>query len=122
MIAAGQDTCDTTGMNQDPNDHHETIVTLAFLNTEVEATLLADALNQEGIHSEVAGLLTASFRAEAPGRVKVLVREQDLAQAKELMDDYMQSKEQIDWDQVDIRGDDPDAMFTDEDGDTPGEA
>ncbi|XAM01688.1 hypothetical protein OT109_09865 [Phycisphaeraceae bacterium D3-23] len=80
------------------------IVTLALLNSEVEAKLLSDALNLEGIHSEVAGILTGSFRAEAPGRVKVLVRKADLARAKELFDDYTHSKENIDWSQVDLSG------------------
>ncbi|MEM9415512.1 MAG: DUF2007 domain-containing protein [Planctomycetota bacterium] len=87
-------------------NHEDRIVTLAFVGTEVEAKLLSDALNLEGIHSEVAGLLTASFRAEAPGRVKVLVREQDLARAKALLDDYTKSKENIDWSQVDFSCDD----------------
>lgn len=98
-------TCDNRGMTNDPGHHNDKVVTLAFLFTEVEAKLLSNALNEEGIHSEVAGLLTASFRAEAPGRVKVLVREQDLERAKELLDDYTKSKEEIDWSQVDISGD-----------------
>ena len=91
-------------MNEDQDNHNTKVVTLAFLFSEVEAKLLSDALNQEGIHSEVAGFLTGSFRAEAPGRVKVLVREQDLQRAKELLDDYTKSKEEIDWSKVDISG------------------
>lgn len=91
-------------MTQD-NDR---VVTLAFLFSEVEAKLLSDALNQEGIHSEVAGFLTGSFRAEAPGRVKVLVHAKDLERARELLDDYTKSKEAIDWSKVDIAGDDDD--------------
>lgn len=91
-------------MTQD-NDR---VVTLAFLFSEVEAKLLSDALNQEGIHSEVAGFLTGSFRAEAPGRVKVLVHAKDLERARELLDDYTKSKEAIDWSKVDIAVDDDD--------------
>lgn len=91
-------------MTQD-NDR---VVTLAFLFSEVEAKLLSDALNQEGIHSEVAGFLTGSFRAEAPGRVKVLVHAKDLERARELLDDYTKSKDAIDWSKVDIAGDDDD--------------
>jgi len=92
-------------MSEDQGNHNEKVVTLAFLFSEVEAKLLSDALNQEGIHSEVAGFLTGSFRAEAPGRVKVLVREQDLGRAKELLDDYTKSKEEIDWSKVDVSDD-----------------
>ena len=84
---------------QESDDH---IVTLAFFPTEVEATMIADELKRDGIQAEPAGILTAGFRAEAPGRVKVLVHEKDLEKAKELLDEYIHSRDQIDWDQVDI--------------------
>lgn len=86
----------------DGMENDDKVVTLAFLNDEVEAKLLSDALNLEGIQSEVAGELAGSFRAEAPGRVKVLVHASELAQAKELMDDYFKSRKNIDWSQVDV--------------------
>lgn len=84
---------------QEPDDQ---IVTLAFFATEVEATMVADELKRAGIQAEPAGLLTAGFRAEAPGRVKVLVHERDLEQAKALLDEYTHSREEIDWSQVDL--------------------
>ena len=81
---------------------HDKLVTLAFLAGEIEATLLATELKNQGIAAEASGTLTAGFRAEAPGSVKVLVYENDLDQAKQIMDDYLASKKQIDWDQVDV--------------------
>lgn len=80
----------------------DNIVTLAFFPTEVEATMVADELKREGIQAEPAGILTAGFRAEAPGRVKVLVHETDLAKAKTLLDEYIHSRDSIDWSQVDL--------------------
>ena len=80
----------------------DNIVTLAFFPTEVEATMIADELKREGIQAEPAGILTAGFRAEAPGRVKILVHESDLEQAKKLLDEYIHSRENIDWSQVDL--------------------
>lgn len=80
----------------------DAVVTLAFFPSEVEATMVADELKREGIQAEPAGILTAGFRAEAPGRVKVLVHENDLERAKDLLDEYIHSKEQIDWSQVDV--------------------
>ena len=80
----------------------DAVVTLAFFPSEIEATLIADELKREGIQAEPAGLLTAGFRAEAPGRVKVLVHESDLARAKQLLDQYTKSKEDIDWSKVDL--------------------
>ena len=84
------------------HEDDDAVVTLAFFATEVEATLIADELKREGIQAEPAGLLTAGFRAEAPGRVKVLVHQNDLARAKELLDAYTTSKLDIDWSQVDL--------------------
>lgn len=80
----------------------DNIVTLAFFPTEVEATMVADELRREGIQAEPAGILTAGFRAEAPGRVKVLVHETDLEKAKTLLDEYIHSRDSIDWSQVDL--------------------
>jgi len=80
----------------------DSIVTLAFFPSEIEATLVADELKREGIQAEPAGTLTGGFRAEAPGRVKVLVHENDLEQAKALLDEYINSRDEIDWSQVDL--------------------
>lgn len=80
----------------------DNIVTLAFFSTEVEATLIADELKREGIQAEPAGILTAGFRAEAPGRVKVLVHERDFDKAKALLDEYVHSRDEIDWSKVDV--------------------
>ena len=80
----------------------DNIVTLAFFPTEVEATLIADELKREGIQAEPAGILTAGFRAEAPGRVKVLVHERDYDKARALLDEYIHSRDKIDWSQVDL--------------------
>ena len=78
------------------------LVTLAMFDGEINATLLADELKNQGIPAEASGTLTAGFRAEAPGAVKVLVRKADLARAQQVMDDYVASQKQIDWDQVDV--------------------
>ena len=80
----------------------DAVVTLAFFPSEIEATMIADELKREGIQAEPAGLLTAGFRAEAPGKVKVLVHQSDLPRAKQLLDEYIQSRDQIDWSQVDL--------------------
>ena len=80
----------------------DNIVTLAFVPSEIEATMIADELKRAGIQSEPAGLLTAGFRAEAPGKVKVLVHQKDLERAKALLDEYQRSRDQIDWSQVDV--------------------
>lgn len=84
------------------HEDDDSIVTLAFFPSEIEATMIADELKRAGVQAEPAGLLTAGFRAEAPGKVKVLVHGRDLEQAKALLDEYIQSRENIDWSQVDL--------------------
>lgn len=88
-------------------DHHENekLVSLAVFNGEIEAELVASELRNQGFAAEASGTLTANFRAEGPGRVKVLVYEKDLEAAKAVFDDFRQSKDDIDWDQVDVSGD-----------------
>jgi len=78
------------------------LVTLVFLAGEIEATLLVDELKSQGLAAEASGILTAGFRAEAPGSVKVLVHEADYPAAKEAMEAYLASKQAIDWEQVDL--------------------
>jgi hypothetical protein len=84
------------------HEDDDSVVTLAFFPSEIEATMVADELKRGGIQAEPAGLLTAGFRAEAPGKVKVLVHANDLARAKELLDEYIASRDEIDWSQVDL--------------------
>ncbi len=84
----------------DPDD--TALATLAIFSGEINATLLANELTQQGIPAQASGTLTAGFRAEAPGAVKVLVRESDLPEAKRLMAEYHASQKDIDWDQVDV--------------------
>ena len=101
-------------MNQADSDH---LVTLATFDGEIQATLLANELNNQGIRAEASGVMTAGFRAEAPGSVKVLVRAEDEARAQTVMKDYLESREAIDWDQVDVGQ--PEDMDTDAVSDTP---
>jgi len=84
------------------HEDDDNVVTLAFFPSEIEATMIADELKREGIQAEPAGLLTAGFRAEAPGQVKVLVHESDYERAKALLDEYVHSRDQIDWSKVDF--------------------
>lgn len=97
-IVFGEASCDNERMGK-PDD---SVVTLACFETEIEAMSIVDELKLEGIEAQASGLLTAEFRAEAPGRVKVLVHASDLHRAKELLDDYIASKDNIDWSQVDV--------------------
>ena len=83
---------------QESDDH---IVTLAFFPSEVEATMIADELKREGVEAEHAGIQTAGL-TETSGKVKVLVHQNDFEKAKALLDEYIHSREQIDWSKVDL--------------------
>ena len=83
-------------------EQDDSVVVLAVFPSEIEATTIADELEREGIRAEPAGVLTAEFRAEAPGQVKVLVHASDFQRARALLDDYIASREHIDWSKVDL--------------------
>lgn len=78
------------------------LVTLAIFAGEIEATLIANEFNNLGIPAQASGILTAGFRAEAPGSVKVLVHEKNLAQAQQILEDYTASRQDIDWNQINV--------------------
>lgn len=89
--------------------HPDHLITLATFPSEIDATLLAGELKNLGIAAEASGILTAGFRAEAPGSVKVLVHPEDLAAAQQIMNDYNAAHDNIDWDNIDVGDMEPDA-------------
>ena len=78
------------------------LATLAAFPQEYYAQMLVDGLSDEGIVAEVSGGITGGFRAEAPGMVKVLVKEVDLARAKSFFVAWEHESQSIDWDEVDV--------------------
>lgn len=60
-------------------------VTVAEPNSEVKAAILKGVLEAEGIAAWVVGGLTSGFRAEAPGKARLMVRAQDAARAREIL-------------------------------------
>jgi hypothetical protein len=75
---------------------------LAIVPSEMEATLIVDALHDLKITAEASGALTSTFRAEAPGGVRILVRREDLAKARAALDDFRKEQSEIDWSTVDV--------------------
>ena len=78
------------------------VSTLVIVGNEFEATIIADALKDRDIEAQVSGGLTGGFRAEAPGRVKVLVRSEDFARAKAALEAFRNEVADIDWSKVDV--------------------
>jgi len=62
------------------------LVVLQSVPSEAQANLIAAALEHAGIQAAIEGALTAAFRAEAPGEVKIIVRKNDLDKAKEALE------------------------------------
>ena len=83
-------------------DRFEHISQLASVPTELEASLIVAALQDEGLDASMTGIYTAGFRAEAPGQVQVQVADSDLARAKSVMEDMTRDRDAIDWSQVDV--------------------
>ena len=77
-------------------------VTLCAFSEELYAQLLVDALSDQGITSKMSGGMTAGFRAEAPGMVKVLVNPSELEAARTFFAEWEHEGRSIDWDSVDL--------------------
>lgn len=84
-----------------PSPDNQTVV-LAVVATELEAELILEALDERGIRAQKAGQLTAGFKAEAPGGVRILVRQQDAGPALAALREYQKAKSDIDWSKVDL--------------------
>jgi hypothetical protein len=63
----------------------ENLEVLCRVTTEMEASLIVQLLADCDIDARAVGGFTAGFRAEAPGDVSVLVKQSDLAAAKEAL-------------------------------------
>ncbi len=81
-----------------PTDDEPVVIYSAA--SEVEATIVANALADVGIESAINGTFSSEFRAEAPGEVRVLIHPGDVAAAKEVLED-IKTDEEINWDEVD---------------------
>ncbi|MBT8485631.1 MAG: hypothetical protein HKO59_13095 [Phycisphaerales bacterium] len=82
-----------------PDDDTAVLVNVA---TDWQAELIAEALRARDINAEAAGALTAGFRAEAPGLVRVIVPARQLAEARAKLAEVQRDASDIDWSQVDV--------------------
>ena len=63
----------------------DNVVVLTTVFKELEAELIVAALHAQGLQAIAEGGLTGGMRAEAPGRVQVLVKQGDLEKAQEIL-------------------------------------
>ncbi len=85
-------------MASDPNNPE----VLTRVESDLEAAALVTALAARGIDASTTGSFTAGFRAEAPGRIQVIVRRQDLPQAQKVLAEIKKAPSDVDWSQVDV--------------------
>jgi hypothetical protein len=85
-------------MPSDPNNPE----VLTSVRTEVEAAAIVGALAARSIGASTTGGYTAGFRAEAPGCVNVIVRNEDLDRARYVLAEIEQDQTDVDWSQVDV--------------------
>lgn len=56
------------------------------VTNEIHATLIVNALAEEGIRAVTTGASTAGFRAEVPGEIHIIVHESNVEQARAIVD------------------------------------
>jgi hypothetical protein len=89
----------------DDSDQQPTAISLAVaasVTNEADAAMMVAALADHGIEAVSPGGYTAGFRAEAPGDVKVVVKQAELQRAREVLAKVQAENESIDWSQVDV--------------------
>jgi len=64
-----------------------TPATLLTVANDIEAAIIVGALADQKVGARIVGGFTAGFIAEAPGGVSILVRQQDLSRAREMLAD-----------------------------------
>ena len=62
-------------------------ILLTSVSNEKESALILCVLNDEGIETKTEGEFTAGFMAEAPGEVRIYIKEKDLVKARSILDD-----------------------------------
>jgi hypothetical protein len=67
--------------------HPEHVETVTTAPNELEGGIIVAALERAGIRSTMSGEATAGFRVGVPGEVQILVAEQDLERAKEVLEE-----------------------------------
>ncbi len=85
-------------MTPDP-DRPETLLSVA---NEIEAATIVGYLDQCGIRAFAAGGYTSGFKAEAPGNVKILVKQADLDRARQALAEHKDYQLAIDWSKMDV--------------------
>lgn len=85
-------------MKPDPN---EQTAHLTSVPSETEAAIVIAALEDNGIKAE-SDEYTSGLRAGAWNWVDIMVDEQDLERAKEILERVQQENDHIDWSQVDV--------------------
>jgi len=83
-------------------DDANELTKLTAVPDEAQAALVVHALADHGIEAQATGDYTSGFRAEAPGSVQVVVKQADLARAKQALALVKRQDAQIDWSQVDV--------------------
>lgn len=69
-------------------EQHPEPVKIGEYASEIEAAIEKTALEAEGIRVWTTGELTSGMRAEAPGRVRLFVQEQDAERATKLLESF----------------------------------
>jgi hypothetical protein len=81
---------------------NDKLARLISVRTEAEAGIIVSGLEEHGIRAVMSGIHTANFRAEAPGSVDVLVAQDQLENAQEVLEQISDEQKSIDWSQVDV--------------------
>src|SRR5262249_16123419 len=78
------------------------VVHLTSVRPELGDGVIGCGLEDRGIRATMSGVYTTNFRTEAPGWVEILVAEDDLQNARAVLEEVRVEHGTIDWSQVDV--------------------
>ena len=71
---------------------NDRLAVLATVPHEFEAEMIVGALNRRGIQATATGGFVSNFKAEAPGNVRIMVRQTDLDRATAVLEDVREGR------------------------------
>ena len=77
-------------------------VRLTSVPSELEASVIANALCDLGFRATTTGGFTSGFKAEAPGDVMILVPAEELEKARQALSKIQTYESNVDWSQIDV--------------------
>jgi uncharacterized protein YaaQ len=102
LIDIGDNVMSTSTNEPTPPGDGSELVTVAEVESDVEAGAIVSELQEQGFDARVVDASTGGFLIEGVAAVRVLVPAHQAEEAKTLVDEILEEAKSIDWDDIDV--------------------